>query len=136
MQAKLEKKEGVTIIHLSGRIDFESADRFRESSLKILKDQNLIFNLESLSFVGSSGITPFLETINDLYSQNKEGLKFCKVGVEFRKIFEASTLKNAEIFDSLDAARIAFQRPATQFIEKPNEVLANNYLPLEYDIKD
>ena len=136
MQAKLEKKEGVTIVHLSGRIDYESADRFRETCLKMLNDQKLVFNLEGLSFVGSSGITPFLQTMNDLSSQNKGQLKFCQVGVEFRKIFESSPLKECEVYEDVQTATVSFAQPAEGFVEAADEVLTTSYIPLEFDIKE
>ncbi|MCB9026806.1 MAG: STAS domain-containing protein [Bdellovibrionaceae bacterium] len=137
MQAKVEIKEGVTVFHLSGRIDFEAADRFRETCLRMPQDQKLVFNLESLSFVGSCGITPFIETMQDLFLQNQGRLKLCRVGVEFRKVIESSKIKNIEVYEDVDTARIAFLKPPIDnFIEKPGEVIANAYMPSEYEIKD
>lgn len=136
MQAKLEKKEDVTIVHLSGRIDYESADRFKETCIKMLMDQKLIFNLENLSFVGSSGITPFVETMSVLSQQNNGQVKFCRVSIEFKKIFESCPLKYCELYDDVDTARIAFHKPAESFVEKPQEVIVSSYIPSEYDIKD
>ncbi|MCB0391438.1 MAG: STAS domain-containing protein [Bdellovibrionales bacterium] len=136
MQARLEKKEDVTIVHLSGRIDYESADRFRETCLKILNNQKIVFDLAKLSFVGSSGITPFLETMTDLSVQNKGQLKFCRVGVEFKKVFEASSLKSCEIYEDVNTATISFAKPAEAFVEKAEDVLATSFIPSEYQIKE
>ena len=136
MQAKLELKEDITIVHLSGRIDYEAADKFRETCLKVLVDKKLVFDLASLSFVGSSGITPFLETMQDLYYKNRGYLKLSRVGVEFRKIFESSKIKDVEIYEDVDTARIAFAKPVCSFVEKPSDVLSEVYMPKEYDIKD
>lgn len=136
MQAKMEVKEGVTLVYLSGRIDYEAADRFRETCLKVLVDKKLVFNLESLSFVGSSGITPFIETMQDLYFQSQGALKLCSVGVEFRKVIDSSKIKNIEVYDDIETARIAFLKPIDNFVENAGDVIANAYLPSEYEIKD
>ncbi len=107
MQAKLERAGEITVVHLSGHIDYESADKFKDSCLKALNNQKVVFNLENLSFVGSSGITPFLETMITLSESNKNIMKFCRVGSEFRKIFASGALKDIEICEDVETAKSA-----------------------------
>ena len=46
MEAKVEKKGDVVLVKLTGRIDYESADEFRERSLKfLLKEKGFYFGL-------------------------------------------------------------------------------------------
>jgi len=106
MEAKVLKKNGVTVVNLKGFIDVETAQPFREACLKSLGQtgNKVVFNLEGLNFVGSNGILPFVETLYDLYGQDKVEIKFCKVSSEFQKIFKASPLRDVEIFNDETSA--------------------------------
>ena len=116
MKAKLSQKNDVTIVNLSGRIDMEYTEPFRDACLNDIarRSEKIVFNLNGLSFVGSNGIMPFVKAIYEL-SQKKEGkLRFCEVGSEFQKIFAASPLSSIEICESEDKAVASFNMP--QFI--------------------
>lgn len=101
MEAKVHRKNGITVVNLKGFIDVETAQPFRDACLKSLGKEGakVVFNLEGLNFVGSNGIIPFVETLHDLYDQTDAQIKFCKVSVEFQKIFKASPLRDVEIFN-------------------------------------
>jgi anti-anti-sigma factor len=118
MKAKLKKKEDVVIVNLSGRIDMEYTEPFRDACLKDIasRSEKIVFNLNGLSFVGSNGIMPFVKAIYDLAREKNGQLRFCEVGSEFQKIFAASPLANIEICDSEDKAIESFT-PKT-FIEQ------------------
>jgi len=105
MEAKVLKKNGVTVVNLKGYIDIETAEPFREACRKSLsKSEKVIFNLEGLNFVGSHGILPFVETLNDLCDNESVQVKFCSVSSEFQKIFKASPLRDVEIFNDENSA--------------------------------
>lgn len=116
MQAKMERDGEVIVVHLQGRVDFESAGPFRETCLQRLADAKVVFNLNRLSFVGSNGITPFVEAITALSEKNQQGICFCGVGSEFRRIFEASDIRNLRIFADENGAKLAFQVPQLNFM--------------------
>lgn len=106
MKAKLFLNEDVVIVNLSGRIDMEYTETFREALLRDVggRSDKIIFNLKELSFVGSNGIMPFVSALSDLAQvQNKE-VRFCQVSSEFKKIFAASPLSRIQIFDDQDTA--------------------------------
>lgn len=109
MEAKIEKKGEIYIVHLSGRIDYESADVFRKTCLDHLSKEKVIFSLRNLSFVGSSGITPFVETMTTLSFRTEGGLKFSSVGTEFRRVFESSAMRNIEIYEDTESARCSYE---------------------------
>lgn len=113
MKAKVHKKSGVVVVNLAGFIDFETAQPFREACLKSFSQDvqsKIIFNLEGLNFVGSNGILPFVETLNDICDQTEGTVKFCKVSSEFQKIFKASPLRDVEIFADEQGALLSFQQ--------------------------
>ena len=101
MEAKVLKKNGITVVNLKGFIDIETAEPFRTACIKSLgsKGSKVVFNLAGLNFVGSNGILPFVETLHDLCDQETVEIKFCSVSSEFQKIFKASPLRDIEIFN-------------------------------------
>ncbi|NQZ19570.1 MAG: STAS domain-containing protein [Bdellovibrionales bacterium] len=117
MKAKISQKQDVVIVNLSGRIDMEYTEPFREACLNQIakSSEKIVFNLNGLSFVGSNGIMPFVKAIHELAQEKQGQLRFCEVGSEFQKIFAASALANIEICDSEDKAIESFM-PKT-FIE-------------------
>lgn len=112
MQARVIRHGDIVVIQLSGRVDVETAEPFRKTCLNHLLSEKVVFDFLSLSFVGSSGIIAFLETMQEFARQNTVGFRLSAVGSEFRKIFAASELSTVEIHDSYQAAIAAFMRPA------------------------
>ena len=134
MQAKIEKRGELNIIHLSGHIDYESADVFKHTCLNYLRNQKIVFNLEGLNFVGSVGITPFLEAIVSLNQMNQSLIKFCKVSSEFKRVFASSELKDVEVFENLELASVSFNYPSGTFLERKAATLMDSMLNLEEDV--
>ncbi len=109
MDARVENRDGVFVVSLSGQMDFESADSLKSQCLKnIGGEQKVIFNLRELSFVGSSGITPFLELLASLSRSLGQGFKICSVGTEFMRLFESSSVDGIEIYRDVNDAHRAF----------------------------
>ena len=112
MQAEFEMVDGIMVIHLKGRLSYEWAGVFRLSCRQQLMRRQcakIVFNLSQLSFVGSSGINEFLATITELSSKDSSQIKFCGVATEFQRIFQASPLKDIEIYENDKKARLSFQ---------------------------
>lgn len=118
MEAKVYKINGVTIVNLKGFIDVETALPFKEACIKSLANRNnkVVFNLEQLQFVGSNGIIPFVESLNDICDQETLQVKFCRVGAEFKKVFQASSLREIEIFNDEEGAISALAQPSSEDI--------------------
>lgn len=114
MEAKVENQNGIFVVNLSGRLDFEKADQLKERCLKAFVSRDVIFNLRELNFVGSSGITPFLELLSELNKTNGRRFKICSVGVEFMRLFESATGpgEGIEIYRDVNDAHRAFQGDA------------------------
>ena len=110
MKIKIEKAKDMVIIKLIGCLNYEKIDPFHQACLKHLSEKKVIFNLEKLNFVGSSGITSFLDMMVSLLKINKEGIRLCCVGSEFRRIFETSPLKDLELYESEVKAQLSFEK--------------------------
>ncbi len=108
MDAKVENRDGIFVVSLSGQMDFESADSLKVQCLEKFIEKKIIFNLRELSFVGSSGITPFLELLSELSKSNGARFKICAVGSEFMRLFESSPVDGIEIYRDITDAEHAF----------------------------
>ncbi len=113
MQARIARHEDVTVVSLSGRVDVETAEPFREACLNHLANKKVVFDFKSLSFVGSSGILPFLETMQNYATGNAGLFNFSGVGVEFRRVFSATPLHSVAIYDTHLQAVEELLRPKT-----------------------
>jgi anti-anti-sigma factor len=110
------KQEGaVLVFELEGHLDFETTQQFQSTCASLLEkngNQRVIFNLEKLKFVGSSGINQFIRVLKE-FNSREERPKICKLSTEFDKIFRAyQTTRNPfEIFLDEPTAIAAFDLP-------------------------
>lgn len=111
MEAKIIQAHDITVVKLKGFLDFEIAEAFRINCLKNLTGYKVIFNLRELSFVGSSGITPFVEMLSEFSKTNEVKPKFCEMTSEFRRLFVSSQISEMEIFEDELGAMKAFALP-------------------------
>lgn len=111
MQARVKKKGEITILELFGNVDFESAKPFHDQCTTFIKDANhqrVVFNMKGLRFVGSSGISCFIQTLRE-FNHLSIKPRFCGVGSEFKKMFRIySPEETYEIFASEDEAAGSF----------------------------
>jgi anti-anti-sigma factor len=119
MQARINRQGDVVVVHLSGRVDVETAEPFRHACLNHLVAEKVVFDFKSLSFVGSSGILPFLETMQEFAERNNNGFKLCGVGSEFKKVFASTALNTIQMFDTHHQAVQAFLTPAPTVVAMP-----------------
>lgn len=110
MKAIVENIDGVYLVTLEGQLSFEGADSLRRECIKKLGAKRIIFNLRSLSFVGSSGITPFMDLLSQLSKARGRDLKVCSVSSEFMRLFQSGDFNGLEIYETADQARRAFQK--------------------------
>ncbi len=108
MKAFIRKDHNnVFVIDLKGEVDFASAEPFHEVCMRHLSRKKVVFNLKKVHFVGSDGLSSFMNTIKDL--RKKSRLQFCCVGSEFQKVFAQSEIKDIDIYEDEPSAKKAFQ---------------------------
>ena len=108
MKAVMRKNTNdVLIVDLKGEVDFASAEPFYQTCMSELSKKNIVFNLKKLSFVGSDGLSSFMNTIKDLRKKSK--LQFCCVGSEFQRVFADSEIKDVAIYEDEQSAANAFK---------------------------
>lgn len=110
------KQDGnVIVFELEGQLDFETTLQMKETCHTLMKKNNttkVVFNMEKLKFVGSSGINQFIRVLKD-FNALEEKPKFCRLSSEFQKVFKAyQTSRNPfEIFEEEAQAVISFDLP-------------------------
>lgn len=108
MKALIRQDGEVFVIHLKGQLDMDTSEPFRKTVLSHLQRQKVIFNLSELSFVGSNGITSFVETMVELANTAQARVHFCHLSSEFQRILEASDIQNLRIYDDENIAKTSF----------------------------
>lgn len=119
MEIKIRKVEDISIVQISGRLDFETASHFHKLSNLSLQGGKCVFNLQGLQFVGSCGISTFLDSVMIFIQTKSLNAKFCQVGSEFRKLFLSRSVPVVSFFDSELSAIQAFSEIEEA---KPNSI--------------
>ena len=108
MEAKILREGEIFIIYLNGYLDYETALPFRQTCLNHLYKEKVVFNCLNLHFVGSKGITDFIETVQMLAAKSSQTLRFCQLSSEFRRVIESSEITNLEIYENEPLAKQSF----------------------------
>ncbi len=96
MKTSIKKAGDTTIVDMTGKIDFETQESFRADLARLVDPsktdsvpKKIIFNLEKLEFVGSSGISTFIQTLKEFSSQTQAKPRYCNVRSEFKRVIKA-----------------------------------------------
>lgn len=132
MNATVKNAFGITVIDISGRLDVETTLTFRNTSQK-LANKRVTFNLKKLSFVGSTGIVPFIDAIKACVTEHHSRINFCDVGIDFLKVLQASQLRLVPCFEvEQKAVEFHLLHP-----ELDTQICEDNFvLQKDEDIKD
>lgn len=122
MKTKIKKIGDMVIVDMDGKLSFETQEPIRKSLSRLaerLSDENdtptdsaptkIIFNFEDLEFVGSSGISSFVQTLKDFNDRAPMKPRYCGVRSEFQKFIKAFDEEaDFEFFDTEDVAKRSF----------------------------
>lgn len=106
MRTRLRKDKDIYFIDVEGSLDLKGVDDLKSfCSNRNLKKKKLVFNLKSLFFVGSKGVSVFSETLDFINQSNQ--LKICCASSEFEKVFHSEGLQST-LFSSEEEAVLSF----------------------------
>lgn len=98
--------QGNIIVRMQGGLDYEYSIPLREELTQLIsKHPEAMINIDmaGMDFVGSSGISHFVETIKIIHSNDSGKISLCNVNSEFRKVFKLFNLDEFElILDAID----------------------------------
>lgn len=119
MKARFRKEQDIYFFDFEGDLDFQTVDKLKFFwSQKGLKEKKIVFNLKSLSFVGSQGVNVFSETVEVANKENY--LKICCASPEFSKFFDSRGMRSL-LFKSEGEAVSSFALEEAR--------IENEYLP-------
>ena len=91
----LEKKQTVLLVRLTGELDHHTSEQLKTKIEMVLEDndviKHLVLNLESLSFMDSSGIGVILGRYKQIKKRNGEVI-VCSISPQIKRLFEMSGL--------------------------------------------
>jgi anti-anti-sigma factor len=115
MKTQIRKDGDAIVVSMEGRLDFETHIPLREDLARITErptdsvPKKIIFNLEKLEFVGSSGISSFVQTLKDFNAGVPNKPRYCNVKSEFRRVIKAfDEEEQFEFYESEERARKSF----------------------------
>jgi anti-anti-sigma factor len=116
MKTQVKKVGDALVVSIDGKLNFETQDEVRSELTRIARQtrtdsspKRIIFNLEKLEFVGSSGISSFVQALKDFNGEAAQKPLYCNVRSEFQRIIKAFDEDNAfEFFDNEERARRSF----------------------------
>lgn len=94
LSVHFETKQHVLLVRLSGELDHHEAENLRNEWQRVLSNQNLkhvVLNLESLSFMDSSGLGVILGRYKEVKQQGGE-MVVCSISPAVQRLFEMSGL--------------------------------------------
>lgn len=118
MKTSFKKIGDTMVVSMDGRLDFETQEPLKQDLAKIINHtqtdeapRKIIFNLENLEFVGSSGISSFVQTLKDFNTRAPNKPRYCNVKSEFRRVMKALDGEDLfEFYDNEDRARKSFDQ--------------------------
>jgi anti-anti-sigma factor len=111
LKANITHEGDVTIVELQGKLNFENQQDLRSSLADILlAGRPVVVDMNDLDFIGSSGVTNFIQTIREVSQEVGATPRFCNVSREFRKIMHAFRINQEMIHDTRADATAGFFR--------------------------
>lgn len=118
MKTQIKKNGDTMVISMGGKLDFDVNEPLRADLGKIIQQANtdtvpkkIIFNLENLEFVGSCGISSFVQTLRDFTHRAPLKPRYCNVRSEFKKIMQAFDEESGfEFYENEEGARKSFDQ--------------------------
>lgn len=96
MKARIKNNKDSIVLYIDGKVDYETQDdictfitKTIVNNQKIEIPKRVIVNFENLDFVGSSGITQFVQNLKIIHHEAGVTPKYCGVRSEFQKIIKA-----------------------------------------------
>ncbi len=110
MKTMTEKTGEILIVSFNGTLDFETPITMKKNLLSYIhSNDKIVMNLENLDFVGSCGISNFLDALAEINSHATQNPHYCHVKTEFCKLIKAFDHdQHFDLYDDLDHATKSF----------------------------
>ena len=108
MELEILKKDGTSILKITGDVDLYSSPQVRKQVLSLIskKNKNLLVDLAEVTYMDSSGVATLVEALQ-LTKKSGGKLKLFSLGTTVKDVFELSRLD--KVFDICDNEQQALE---------------------------
>jgi anti-sigma B factor antagonist len=103
--AGVDRRDGATVVSLSGELDLYNAEDVRKALLECCADEPavLVVDLEQVTFIDSTALGVLIEARSRL--NDRSGFRLAAPGLETRRALEVSGLdRHFSVHDTVEAA--------------------------------
>lgn len=118
MEAKLRRHGDITVVHLAGKMDLEKSQYLRDVCLRELTNKKVVFCLEKLQFVGSSGIQTLFRAFGEMLEKAPgSGVKLAGVTTDFLRVLNYTAVSGVDVHETVAKAVSSFETGLPGFQE-------------------
>jgi anti-anti-sigma factor len=126
METSVRQQGNWTVVKISGRIQLEKTREFRAACLKSLKNRDVIFELDRLQFVGSTGMTEFFESLRAVKESSTAVVKIVGLCSDFKRFVGFTLASTLTIHETLEEAFRPSLGSELRFSPDPEDHSASN----------
>lgn len=108
MKTQIKKIGDTVIVSIDGMLDYEVQEPLKNDLERIVSHSKtdsaatqLIFDFENLEFVGSCGISNFVQTLKEVSSKSSVRPRYTNVKSEFKRVMKAFDEENVFDFEEI-----------------------------------
>lgn len=110
MQAKMRVEGDVTVVSLKGRLAVEKTQQIRMIFQQNLNKKRVVFCLNELSFVGSSGIQTFFSILEEFKKKEIMDIKLAGLHPDFLRVWTFAE-RVIPLHQNVEEAIFSYQNP-------------------------
>lgn len=104
MRVKVIQEGDYNVVALIGRLDIEKNKLIKDTLLKNYSNKKIVFCMDQLQFIGSSGIQNFFQNLKELHQQNRMNVRIVGLNQDFQRLLMFSSLQDFSIFENIETA--------------------------------
>jgi len=118
IKTRIRTEGDTAIIAVDGQLDVEVQEPLRQRLMNLAGEigvdtglKKFIFDFENLEFVGSCGITSFVNTLKEFNARSSHRPRYASVASEFQRIIRAFDRdEDFDFFETVESARRSFDQ--------------------------
>lgn len=104
MRVKVIQEGDYNVVALIGRLDIEKNKLIKDTLLKNYSNKNIVFCMDQLQFIGSSGIQNFFQNLKEIQEQKKMNMRIVGLHHDFQRLLMFSSLQDFNVFENIESA--------------------------------
>ncbi len=111
MKTKIEHYGEKVLVKIEGKLSYECTNQFKQELDKLnTQNKQVAFDMQELQFVGSSGISSFIQILREFNLKTASKPKYINFRIEFKKLIKA--FDDEQSFDFSSSLNEIFNGPS------------------------